>query len=235
MTPPRLARHYDRLTPAERFRLILAASGRGDEAERERLVRTGQRITLALPEHAPYAQAFSEVALLTYLELLDEAAGYRDALDRADDARAGSDDVEQAAAAPRATTRGKTDNAAEAQADVDAGASAAPDRPVWQRALDLALAAGFVLRTKADGWAEFCARWHVPPFLLWQDLPGFDRLQRALALAAQAAFTPDGMLRWLNALRPAGAPAATAVPLTVAAVADATAAAVQERVRWWSG
>jgi hypothetical protein len=42
-----LARHYANLTPEERFRLILAAGSRGDEAERDRLVSTGQRITAA--------------------------------------------------------------------------------------------------------------------------------------------------------------------------------------------
>jgi hypothetical protein len=46
---------------------------------------------------------------------------------------------------------------------------------------------------------------HLPPFLLRQELPGFDRLQRALALAKEAAFVPEGMLCWLNAIRPAGA------------------------------
>ena len=33
-----LARHYDNLTPQGRFRLILAAGSRGDQAERDRLV-----------------------------------------------------------------------------------------------------------------------------------------------------------------------------------------------------
>ncbi len=43
-----LAKNYDLLTPEERFRLIMAASQRGDEAERDRLVQAGSRLTLTL-------------------------------------------------------------------------------------------------------------------------------------------------------------------------------------------
>jgi hypothetical protein len=218
------ARHYDCLTPEERFRLILAASGRGDAVERERLVRAGQQIRLAMQDHAPYAHALDELALLTYLELLEAAACYVDALDRAGDASDGSGKEEEQAEA-----------GAVANADTDTGASDARDRPGWQRLLDLALAAGFTLRTRADGWKQFCERLTVPPFLLWQDLPGFDRLQRALALAEQAAFVPEGMRGWLNANRPPGAPELTEVPLTVEDVADAAEEAFRQRVHWWGG
>lgn len=69
-----LARNYGRLTAEERFRLILAAGGRGDEAERDRLAQAGGRLTLSVPDHAPYGHAFEELVLLTYIELLEEAA-----------------------------------------------------------------------------------------------------------------------------------------------------------------
>jgi hypothetical protein len=46
----------------------------------------------------------------------------------------------------------------------------------------------------------------TPSFLLWEGLPGFDRLQRILAVAEEAAFVPEGMVRWLNSIRPEGAP-----------------------------
>src|SRR5262245_29894012 len=81
-----LARNYARLTPEERFRLILAAGGRGDEAERDRLVNAGERITLSMPDHSPYAHAFDELARLIFIELLETAAGYLDAYHHADDA-----------------------------------------------------------------------------------------------------------------------------------------------------
>jgi hypothetical protein len=40
-----LRRHYDRLTPEERFRLDVLAQARGDLEESERLTRTCQRET----------------------------------------------------------------------------------------------------------------------------------------------------------------------------------------------
>ena len=75
-----LTQHYHLLTPQERFRLILAASGRDDDVERDRLVRTGKRITVSRQDHAPYAYAFHEVALLTFLMVLEDTSRYFDAL-----------------------------------------------------------------------------------------------------------------------------------------------------------
>jgi hypothetical protein len=89
------------------------------------------------------------------------------------------------------------------------------------RLFALALAAGFILKTKADGWKLFCRRMTIPPFTLWERLPGFARFKRALARAEEAAFVPEGFLRWLNDVCPAGAPEVSAVPLTVEGVADA--------------
>src|SRR5437667_8713220 len=91
-----LSRHYDTLSPEERFRLILAASGRNDEAERDRLVNAAPRITLSFHDHWPYSQAFDELALLVYIELLAEAAHYCHSLAHAHDARDifGDDDEE---------------------------------------------------------------------------------------------------------------------------------------------
>src|ERR1700757_4051374 len=80
------------------------------------------------------------------------------------------------------------------------------ERPMFQRYLDVAPAAGFVLRMKAEGWKLFCKRLTVPPFALWEGLPGFERLQRALSLSEKAAFEAEGFLRWLNVIRPAGEP-----------------------------
>jgi hypothetical protein len=81
-----IAKHYGSLMPEERFRLILAASGRGDEAERDRLAHAGPRITLTMPDHSAYGHAFEELALLVFLELLEEAARYHDTNERAGDA-----------------------------------------------------------------------------------------------------------------------------------------------------
>jgi hypothetical protein len=75
----------------------------------------------------------------------------------------------------------------------------------------------------------------VPPFLLWKGLPGFDRLQRSLALAEKAVFTPESFLCWLNTVRPAGRPELTEVPLTIEGVADANEKMVRQRVKSWAG
>jgi hypothetical protein len=210
-----LARHYGTLTPEERFRLILAASGRGDEAERDRLAHAGGRIRLSMQDHAPYSHALHELSVLIFVELLEEAARYLEALDRADDPFDffEEDETEEESAAGRRK------------------------RSLSERSLDLALAAGFVLRTKAEGWKLFCERSTLSPFAVWEGLPGLERLQRALELAEQAAFVPEGFLRWLNDRRPAGEPERTEVPswLTVEGVADATAKMFQGRVAWWRG
>ena len=99
----------------------------------------------------------------------------------------------------------------------------------------MALAAGFVLRTKAEGWKLFCERMNVPPFLLWERLPGFDRLRRALSLAEKAAFGNEEFVRWLNAVRRKGTPELTAVPLTVERTAGGAAEMFRQRVAWWGG
>jgi hypothetical protein len=80
-----IAKHYGRLKPEERFRLILAAGARGDEAEQDRLAAAGQRLTLSMYDHEPFGHAFDEVALSTFLELLEAAADYLDALTWADE------------------------------------------------------------------------------------------------------------------------------------------------------
>jgi hypothetical protein len=222
-----VARHYDRLTPEERFRLILAASGRGDEAEKDRLRRAGGQLTLTFPGHFPFAKAFSDLAWRIYVELLEDAARYLDALDRTDDH---GDDSDADETDPDEQGEGEVADAEEIPADKGTG-----KRPVGGRLLDLVLVAGFVLRTKADGWKRFCERLAVPPWLLWQGHPGFDRLQHALSLAETAAFTPEGMVRWMNATRPADEPERTKAPLTVEGQAAGLEMTFREIARWWGG
>jgi hypothetical protein len=171
-----------------------------------------------MQDHAPYAHAFNDLDLLTFIELLEDAARYLEALARDDD---GDDAFDDEGA-----------EAVDGEAPAEGGRRA---RPARVRALDLALAAGFVLRVKAEGWKLFCRRMNVPPFLLWEGLPGFDRLQRALALAEEASFVPEGLVRWLNRVRPAGEPARAEVPLTPEGIADAAAGAFRRRVEWWGG
>jgi hypothetical protein len=241
-----LVRHYDNLTPEERFRLILAAGARGDEAEQDRLRSASERITLSMQDHAPYAHAFEELAFLVFIELLEEAAQYFEAFARADDAHDILDDEEKEAGealdeeevggeGEEANEDNREVEASDAKGDVAWAEEAPGQRSVEERFLDMALATGFVLRTKAEGWKRFCEQMTLPPFAVWEGLPGFDRLRRALKLAERAAFAPEGFLRWLNDIRPAGEAKRTEVPLTVEGVAEETEELFRKRVDWWGG
>ena len=46
---------------------------------------------------------------------------------------------------------------------------------------------------------------------------------------------PEGMLRWANEVRPAGAPEATDVGLSPESVASGLKNLYRERVAWWGG
>jgi hypothetical protein len=201
MTAPPLAKKYDRLTAEERFRLIMAAVGRHDEAEQDRLIRAGSRITLSVPDQAPYAQAFDTMALNVFIDLLEEAARYNDAFERFE----------------RWYEADETDVCPEG------------------RLFDMVLASGYMLTARLEGWKLFCERLNIPPFLLWDKLPGFDRLKRTLDLAEKRAFDSEGFLRWLNRVRPEGKPELTEVPLTPERLAKANAENFRELVKWWSG
>jgi hypothetical protein len=200
------------------------------------LGRAGQRITLAVQDHAPYAHAFDELALMVYLELLEEATHYLDLFARASGARNVLDAEEGEGGEEEQV---ETSSADEEESERKTGTSSAEDvaeEPcLWERYLDLALAVGFVLRTKAEGWKLFCQRLTIPPLAFWEGLPGFHRLQQALDLSERAAFYPEGFLRGLNAIRPAGEPEQLQVSLTVEGWATAAEAVFRERVAWWSG
>jgi hypothetical protein len=71
-----LAKLYDRLTPKERLPLILAASARGDEAERDRLSRSAPRVGFWLPDYHGLGEGMLLASLFHLLELLDVAALY---------------------------------------------------------------------------------------------------------------------------------------------------------------
>jgi hypothetical protein len=69
-----LAKLYDRLTPWERLSLILAASARGDEQERNRLAQSAPRLRYEVADYCGLAQAWREVAWLHFMEV-QELAG----------------------------------------------------------------------------------------------------------------------------------------------------------------
>lgn len=75
-----LAKHYASLSPEERFRLILAAGARDDQSEQRRLISAGKSVSLSVQDHAPLAYAFEQTATHVYLELIELAARYVEAM-----------------------------------------------------------------------------------------------------------------------------------------------------------
>jgi hypothetical protein len=79
-----LAKHYATLSLRERLPLIMAASRRGDEVERERLATSAPKVGWSVPDYFGLSMAFAEVSNLHLMELLDLAAVYFRALGLAD-------------------------------------------------------------------------------------------------------------------------------------------------------
>jgi hypothetical protein len=244
MTSKSFSKNYGSLTPEERFRLILAASGRGDELERDRLARAGKRIALSMEDHAPYAHAFDDLAMMTFLELLDYSARFFDAIAHIQSVHCKNGAVglagpqstgnvpDAAAAELRSAQRAKTEPNGVPEPDGTDGDGTSRD---IERDIDRAMAVGYQLRTLANGWKLFCDEMNVPPFIFWKDLPGFNRFRLALALNENAPFGPRQFLQWLNSVRPAGTPEITKTELTAEATASAYKEKFRDRVRWWGG
>jgi hypothetical protein len=76
MTTDCLAKLYDRLTPRERLPLIVAASARGDERERARLLASAPTNLFRLPDYFALADTLRLLALFHVARMLDLAALY---------------------------------------------------------------------------------------------------------------------------------------------------------------
>lgn len=76
MNTKTLSRHYGTLTPAERLPLIVAATARGDDVERERLMRAAPTEGYRLPDYHGLADAVQLVSLWHAATLLDLAATF---------------------------------------------------------------------------------------------------------------------------------------------------------------
>lgn len=212
-----ITKHYNQLEPSERFRLMVAAGARGDRAEQERLSRTGGRIHLIMRDDGPWLRAWEELSTLVYVEVLEEAGKYQDAYQCLDE-----EEIEEASRSP---LKGR----------------------LAARYLDLLLAQGFLLRTKVAGWELFCERQSIPPYTLWETLPGYDRLMRAFKMcegdgdAPAMAFVPEGMARFLNDLQTRHDDQDHTSDVRIEALitpeqfAGELAEIFDERVQWWGG
>ena len=161
---------------------------------------------------------FWDLALFVFIELLEDAADYLECLQHSTD---DADCIEEAEFGER------PEEDSQGEADATDG--------------DITLGLGYMLRARVDGWKLFCARLTIPPFAVWEKLPGFDRLQRALAAAEgsdglpSVAFTATGMLRWINSVRPKGRPPLTESRLTAETIARHAEELFREGVAGRSG
>ena len=71
-----LAQHYDALTPWERVPLILAATGRGDYLEEERLRRSAPKLSYLIPDHYCLGDKLFRLADFYVMRQLELAAHY---------------------------------------------------------------------------------------------------------------------------------------------------------------
>jgi hypothetical protein len=76
MNTDALAKLYDRLKPWERLPLIIAASRRGDDAERLQLAQAAPRTGYRLPDHFELGLAWQEAATMHVIELLRVAGDF---------------------------------------------------------------------------------------------------------------------------------------------------------------
>jgi hypothetical protein len=218
MNASSLAKSYDKLEAAERFALILQARARGDEAEADRLAKTAGWLPFRYRDFTPHAEAFHDLAQAVFMDLMDAAGefadaqrniaehDYEEALDKAYEAKPDADEPDDKADDDDGETETDDGDAGEPETECagDAGAGRNGKRPLAQRWMHLMLAAGYMVKSRADGWELFCKRRHVPPFLLFELMPGYRRLRSVLDLLNGTpdlpgpAFTAAGMVRFLK-------------------------------------
>ena len=80
-----LAKLYDRLKPAERLPLIMAAAERGDHAEADRLARAAPRIHVTLQDYHGLADGLFVLTLFHVIGQLDTSVAFWHALAQAID------------------------------------------------------------------------------------------------------------------------------------------------------
>ena len=132
-----LAKHYEALTPRERVPLIMAASSRGDEVERERLVNSAPKSGLRVANYFGFSQAVQEACFAYLLDQLNLAACFW----RAEGLLASVCDL-----ADHPKRRKKRDESEQARED---------------RMLFLVRWFGYRIVVNADAWRRFCAELNI--------------------------------------------------------------------------
>ena len=209
-----IAKHYDKLTPEERFCLGMAAHARGDDVEFARLRDSCRSITVRILDWNPLKSAFDELALRVFIELQEWVADHFQKITLIDTDELGIWDSDE---------------------------NGLPLHPV-ARHLKLPThclstrSSGFILKTKADGWKLFCERLNIEPLTFWEKLPGFKRLQNTLFVVETDHYTPDEMARWCNRVRKAGVPETTVDGLiSPSKVANELEETFRHLVKWAGG
>lgn len=220
---------YSAFTPEERFRLIYAAGSRDDSTEQSRLRQSGGTVTRSFAAHVPSAHAFLELSQTYFLFLLEESLLYRDLMLLKDDPQVKISLTPPPKKEPQPPSL-PGEEPVNAEVDLDRIERELNNE---MEPLNRLLALGYRLHAQARGWELFCRRRAIPPFTLWETMPGYSRLQLGLKLAENVAFKESGYRRWLNEKRPAGAPKLKVAPLTAKRVAREIQTLYQRFLEWW--
>jgi hypothetical protein len=214
-----LAKQYDRLTVEERFVLTVQAIGRADGAELDRLTAVAARKRVSTVDTYAHLESWLSVMFLSFLELVDRAAFLNESITCWRDQMRDEDLRWQQGATEKNN-----------------------GEPLSTRLGPAVFAAGYLLKTRMAGWELWCKRRKLPALAFFQELPGYDRLQRALALTRESrdrawgfAFSPNEMLNWLNTMRDQGRPELVELPCTAERYADEYEWRFQDRCRAHTG
>lgn len=165
---------YDQLTARERLSLLLAASGRQDAVERQRLMDSAPRESFSAPHHYGLITALVKAADTHLLSLLDVAASYWQwwgllgwhHVSRHSQTVAGQGGVAATSALP------------------------VEDKEEL-RLMGMVRFQGYLFITYVDGWKQFCRDWPLDPAPLLHSKPGWDMVVRTEAQARKDAYLPE--------------------------------------------
>jgi hypothetical protein len=208
-----LARHYDHLTPPERVPLIIAATLRGDDVERERLIDTAPVETFGLPDYQGHAFALSEAGKFYRMEQLELVAQYWHCMM----------EVAASANAKRSARR--------------AAATDSPDKgPPFEKSnvwIYGALCTAYRYRRNREGWEIFCRGMSIDPDTHIAPLIGSAEIERIEAEMPESDLSTDELVELAAALKIPGPPAQPFEAITAEEIAERWRKFVDRIVREW--